>query len=76
MTYCVKDDTYKNPRLKPYTWYKKHVLVGAKEARLPPVYIKIIEEIKAKEESLQKTRGRGTSDSLLLRLAVREEEWD
>ena len=47
MTYYVKDDTYKNPRLRPYTWYKQHVLVGAKEACLPPDYIKMIEEVEA-----------------------------
>jgi hypothetical protein len=54
MTYYVKDDTNKNPSLKPYSWYKKHVLVGAKEARLPPDYIKIIEEVKAKEDPCKK----------------------
>ena len=50
ITYYVKDDTYKKPSLKPYTWYKKHVLVGAKEARLPPDYIKKIEEFEAKKD--------------------------
>ena len=50
MTYYVEDDTKKNPSLKPYTWYKKHVLVGAKEACLPPDYIKKIEEVKARKD--------------------------
>ena len=47
VTYCA---TETDPNLKPYTWYKKHVLVGAKEACLPPDYIKKIEEVKAKED--------------------------
>ena len=33
--------------LKPYTWYIEHILVGAKEACLPPDYIKKIEEAEA-----------------------------
>ena len=45
MTYYVEYDTKKNPSLKPYTWYKKHVLVGAKEACLPPDYIKKYREL-------------------------------
>ena len=53
-TYYVEDLAKINPSLKPYTWYKKHVLVGAKEARLPPDYIKIIEEVKAKEDPCKK----------------------
>ena len=36
-----------NPGLKPFTWYKKHVLIGAKEACLPEDYVKRIEEIEA-----------------------------
>ena len=50
MTYYVEDPTKKNPNLEPYTWYKRHVLVGAKEARLPPDYIKKIEEVKDKKD--------------------------
>ena len=49
VTYYVADESKINPSLKPYTWYKKHVLVGAKEARLPPDYIKKIEEVKDKK---------------------------
>ena len=46
---------YANPKktkhgLKPYTWYKRHVLKGAKEAHLPPEYIKRIKAIYAKED--------------------------
>ena len=38
---CVKTYKATNPcqNLKPYTWYKQHVLVGAIEQRLPPCYI-------------------------------------
>ena len=50
ITYYVEDPTKKNPNLEPYTWYKKHVLVGAKEACLPPDYIKKIEEVKDKKD--------------------------
>ncbi len=41
--------TKKDSTLKPYTWYKKHVLKGAKEAYLPADYIKRIEAIEATE---------------------------
>ena len=47
MTYYA---TEKDSTLKPYTWYIKHILVGAKEARLPLDYIKKIDEVKAKED--------------------------
>ncbi|RKU09398.1 hypothetical protein C6502_12825 [Candidatus Poribacteria bacterium] len=30
-----------NRELKPYSWYKQHVLIGAKEQRLPKRYIEI-----------------------------------
>jgi hypothetical protein len=42
--------TKTNSCLKPYTWYKKHVLIGAKEAYLPAGYIRCIEEIEAIED--------------------------
>ncbi len=39
-----------NNTLKPFTWYKQHVLIGAKEANLPVEYIRIIEAILAVED--------------------------
>ncbi len=33
--------------LKPFSWYKKHVLKGAKEANLPFEYIKTIEAVES-----------------------------
>lgn len=33
------------PGLKPYHWYRYHVLYGAREAKLPPDYIAAIEHI-------------------------------
>ncbi len=36
------DDT-----LKPFTWYKFHVLTGAEEVRLDPVYIQAIRSVEA-----------------------------
>lgn len=44
------DHTKTNPCLKPYTWYKTHVLIGAKEAYLPADYIKRIEAIEAMQD--------------------------
>ena len=44
--YATKKDT----KLKPYTWYMKHVLTGAAEVHLPEDYVKRIEEIEAKED--------------------------
>lgn len=37
--------TDKDESLKPYHWYKEHVLRGAREYGLPDYYIKAIEEI-------------------------------
>lgn len=51
MTYYA---TEKDCTLKPYTWYIKHILVGAKEACLPLDYIKKIEEVEAKEDPCKK----------------------
>ena len=44
--FATKIDT----SLKPYTWYKKHVIEGAKEANLPSSYIKNIESVEADED--------------------------
>ena len=40
---------YIDRTLKPYTWYKQHVLVGAIEQKLPPCYIDYLMGIEAKE---------------------------
>ncbi len=45
-TYCAAP-TAINTTIHPFTWYKQHVLTGAKEAGLPPDYIKKIEAITA-----------------------------
>lgn len=39
--------THIEPSLKPYGWYKEHVLRGAREHGLPAEYIDAIEKIKA-----------------------------
>lgn len=44
MTYCA---THIDPLLKPFSWYKTHVLTGAAENRLPPAYIGSIERVAA-----------------------------
>ncbi len=36
-----------NPSLKPYYWYKRHVLEGARENRMPEGYIRSIEAVEA-----------------------------
>jgi len=36
-----------DPAVKPYTWYKEHVLRGAREHSLPPDYICTISAIEA-----------------------------
>ena len=41
-------------KLKPYTWYKKHVLVGAKEANLPQYYINCLEKVPADKDPCKK----------------------
>ncbi len=36
-----------NPALKPYHWYKEHVLIGARENHLPTAYIQAIELVES-----------------------------
>ncbi len=40
--------------LKPYAWYKKHVLVGAKEQNLPQCYIDYLKSFDAVEDCCKK----------------------
>ena len=57
-TICAK--TYQATRvsidqeLKPYTWYKQHVLVGAIEQGLPPSYINCLIGFDAKKDCCEK----------------------
>ena len=39
--------THLDPSMLPFTWYKQHVVIGAREARLSPSYIADIEAIPA-----------------------------
>lgn len=39
-----------DPSLKPYHWYKKHVLFGAQEHGLPPDYIVRIEAVLSEQD--------------------------
>jgi gamma-glutamylcyclotransferase (GGCT)/AIG2-like uncharacterized protein YtfP len=39
-----------NSTLKPFSWYLKHVLVGAKETKLPADYLAIIESVECIED--------------------------
>ncbi len=42
--------TITDPELQPFTWYKRHVIEGAREADLPSAYIKTIENVAATED--------------------------
>lgn len=44
--------THIDSTLKPYHWYKEHVLVGARENRLPPEYVRTIEAVEAIEDPM------------------------
>jgi cation transport regulator ChaC len=46
-TYCAVET---DAGLKPYTWYKEHVLQGARENNLPHEYISIIEKIESQPD--------------------------
>ncbi len=39
-----------DPALKPYSWYRAHVLAGAYEHKLPPEYVAELEAIEALED--------------------------
>ncbi len=39
--------THTDPLLKPYHWYKQHVLVGAVENGLPSEYVRQIEQVES-----------------------------
>jgi len=43
-TYCA---SHIDPAVKPFHWYKKHVLAGAKEHAFPNEYISLIESIES-----------------------------
>lgn len=47
VTYYAKDI---DPLLKPYTWYKDHVLIGARENNLPAEYISMIKVVDTIED--------------------------
>ncbi len=47
--------------LKPYHWYKEHVIRGAKEHRLPPEYIRTIEGVESLLGPDQKTHDKELS---------------
>jgi len=47
LTAVVYIATRKEPGLKPYAWYKEHVLRGAKEHSLPEDYVRKIETVEA-----------------------------
>lgn len=47
LTYCaIKIDA----SLKPYSWYLNHVIIGAKETKVPADYLTVIESIECIED--------------------------
>ena len=48
-------------RLKPYDWYKEHVVRGAKENKLPSEYVKKIESVESERDQDQKRNAREIS---------------
>lgn len=50
-----------DPSLKPYKWYKKHVLEGARENCMPSSYIKSIEKVDALSDTDTERRERELS---------------
>ena len=40
-----------NPALKPFDWYKQHVLTGARENNFPETYINALESIESIQDS-------------------------
>ena len=49
---------YIDQNLKPYTWYRKHVLVGAIKQKLPPCYIDCFIRVDADEDCDKKREAR------------------
>jgi gamma-glutamylcyclotransferase (GGCT)/AIG2-like uncharacterized protein YtfP len=47
-----------NPGLRPFAWYKRHVLEGAREAKLPLGYLRLIEATEAIEDPDAERRSR------------------
>ena len=60
---CAKTYQATNPcqNLKPYTWYKQHVLVGAIEQKLPPYYIDYLIRVDADKDWYEKREARELS---------------
>lgn len=46
----VASDTHKNSDLRPYSWYLRFVLEGARQHNLPSYYITMIEAVEATED--------------------------
>jgi cation transport regulator ChaC len=56
-------------RLAPFTWYKQHVLVGARENGLPDDYVRLIEAVYALQDA---DRERNRSETRIHRTLVRD----
>ena len=50
--------THLDPRLLPYSWYKAHVLAGARDARLPGAYVNRIRAVRAINDPDRRRRAR------------------
>ena len=47
VTACTYYATHIDPGLRPYHWYKHHVLSGARDHGLPELYLRRIEAVAA-----------------------------
>jgi len=43
----VSEETHINPALRPYSWYKRFVVEGASQHRLPPECVNLLEGVEA-----------------------------
>lgn len=54
-TYCATDI---NPQLRPYLWYREHVLRGALEHGLPPEYVEALRRVATLDDPDPRTTAR------------------
>ena len=56
-TYCA-EEKHIDKSLRPYTWYKHHVIIGARKHGLPENYIQHINEVEAIQDPDEKRHER------------------
>lgn len=61
----VADETYLNPQLKPYTWYKGLVVAGAEQNGLTSDYVAAIRAAPAERDREINRRGKREAEAVL-----------